>query len=36
MAYLATRDQAMRYYPETKVLEVRDKIYAQFDGVTNT
>ena len=36
MDYLATRDQAMRYYPETKILEVRDKIYAHFDGVTNT
>ena len=36
MDYLATRDKAMRYYPETKVLEVRDKIYAHFDGVTNT
>ena len=36
MDYLATRDQAMRYYPETKVLEVRDKIYAHFSGVTNT
>ena len=36
MDYLATRDEAMRYYPDTKVLEVRDKIYAHFDGVTNT
>ena len=36
MDYLATRDKAMRYYPDTKVLEVRDKIYAHFDGVTNT
>ena len=36
MDYLATRDQAMRYYPETKVLEVRDKIYAHFSGVTNS
>ena len=36
MDYLATRDKAMRYYPETKVLEVRDKIYAHFSGVTNT
>ena len=36
MDYLATRDQAMKYYPETKILEVRDKIYAHFDGVTNT
>ena len=25
MDYLSTRDKAMRYYPETKVLEVRDK-----------
>ena len=36
MDYLATRDEAMRYYPEKKVLEVRDKIYAQFSAVTNT
>ena len=36
MDYLATRDKAMRYYPETKVLEVRDKVYAHFGGVTNT
>ena len=36
MDYLATRDQAMRYYPETKVLEVRDHVYAHFGGVTNT
>ena len=36
MDYLATRDKAMRYYPETKVLEVRDQIYAHFSGVTNT
>ena len=36
MDYLATRDQAMRYYPETKVLEVRDNVFAQFGGVTNT
>ena len=36
MDYLATRDKAMRYYPETKVLEVRDKIYAHFDAVTNS
>ena len=36
MDYLATRDKAMRYYPETKVLEVRDKIYAHFSGVTNS
>ena len=28
MDYLATRDEAMRYYPETKVLEVRDHVYA--------
>ena len=25
----------MRYYPETKILEVRDKVFAHFDGVTN-
>ena len=36
MDYLATRNQAMRYYPETKVLEVRDHVYAHFGGVTNT
>ena len=36
MDYLATRDEAMRYYPETKVLEVRDHVYAHFGGVTNT
>ena len=35
MDYLATRDEAMRYYPETKVLEVRDHVYAHFGGVTN-
>ena len=36
MDYLSTRDKAMRYYPETKVLEVRDQVYAHFGGVTNT
>ncbi len=36
MEYLSTRNNAPRYYPETKVLEVRDKIYAHLDGVTNT
>ena len=36
MDYLATRDKAMRYYPETKVLEVRDKVYAHFGGVTHS
>jgi hypothetical protein len=36
MDYLATRDKAMRYYPETKVLEVRDKVYGHLGGVTNT
>ena len=36
MDYLTTRDEAMRYYPETKVLEVRDHVYAHFGGVTNT
>ena len=36
MDYLATRDEAMRYYPETKVLEVREHVYAHFGGVTNT
>ena len=35
MDYLSTRNEAMRYYPETKVLEVRDKVFARFDGVTN-
>ena len=35
MEYLSTRDNAMRYYPETKILEVRDKVFAHFDGVTN-
>ena len=29
MDYLATRDKAMRYYPEAKVLEVIDRIYAK-------
>ncbi|MBO5586153.1 MAG: amidohydrolase family protein, partial [Prevotella sp.] len=36
MDYLATRDKAPRYYPETKVLEVRDKVYGHLSGVTNT
>ena len=36
MDYLSTRDKAMRYYPETKVLEVREQVYAHFGGVTNT
>ena len=31
MEYLSTRDNAMRYYPETKILEVRDKVFAHFD-----
>ncbi len=26
MEYLSTRDNAMRYYPESKILEVRDKV----------
>ena len=30
MDYLATRDKAMRYYPETKVLEVRDHVYGHL------
>ena len=35
MEYLSTRDNAMRYYPESKIFEVRDKVFAHFDGVTN-
>ena len=35
MEYLSSRDNAMRYYPKTKILEVRDKVFAHFDGVTN-
>ena len=35
MGYLSTRDAAMRYYPETKILEARDKVFARCDGVTN-
>ena len=35
MEYLSTRDNAMRYYPETKILEVRDNVFAHFDAITN-
>ena len=35
MEYLSKRDNAMRYYPESKILEVRDKVFAHFDGITN-
>jgi hypothetical protein len=28
MEYLSKRDNAMRYYPESKILEVRDKVLA--------
>ena len=35
MGYLSTWDEAMRYYPETKILEARDKVFARCDGVTN-
>ena len=35
MEYLSTRDNAMRYYPESKIFEVRDNVFAHFDGVTN-
>ena len=36
MEYLSKRDNAMRYYPKSKILEVRDKVFAHLDGVTNT
>ncbi|MBO6210199.1 MAG: hypothetical protein J6N99_05870, partial [Schwartzia sp.] len=35
MEYLSTRNNSMRYYPETKTLEVRDKLFAHLGGVTN-
>lgn len=34
--HLAKRTDAMRYYPETKILEVRDNVQVGFDVVTNT
>ena len=35
MEYLSTRNNSVRYYPETKTLEVRDKLFANLGGVTN-
>ena len=33
MEYLSARDKAMKYYPESKIPEVRDKVFAHFDRV---
>ena len=33
MEYLSTRNNAMRYYPETKVLEVRGRVHKRLSKV---